>query len=209
MQAMRLAGSDVVLARSHYPNDSICSLSSLLHTAAATFGTLQDLKPSMERGNELDSKDGAAHPNVCASVPQPVMEKQSTGEPLHVNAEAGLRATTGSEVPPVADHENTSRDRSVHDVKEIMVAENVLSLQGIVIASECAPKGSAAPAQIEDSGHPQVSGTPLPVDVRAECQSTGKEDRGEIGATVFTWRKPEEAAALLRAVCGGWGAVES
>ena len=85
--------------------------------------------------------------------PTTSLERQVNGEPLQVNAEAGLRPTTGSEVPPVADHENTSRDRSVHDVKEIMVAENVLSLQGIVIASECAPKGSAAPAQIED---PQV-----------------------------------------------------
>lgn len=199
---------DVVLARSHYPNGSECSLSSLLHTAAAAYGNT-DLK-SMQVDYVSDSMGGGAHSSVCGSVPPPAFEKQVIRESMEFSAEAGLGPPADLKISPVADQEIMMRHCSSaeHDAREIMVAENAISLQGSGIASECAPKGLAAPAQIEGSSHPQVSGTPL-VDVRAGCQSKGKEDRGEVSATVFSWRKPEEAAVLLRAVCEGWGAVVS
>ena len=90
---------------------------------------LQPQQPSAHRGSHLwnPSRSEAFHgmgqwigskgrggtfKRVCFG-PTTSLERQVNGEPLQVNAEAGLRPTTGSEVPPVADHEHMLRDRSV------------------------------------------------------------------------------------------------
>lgn len=207
MQVTRLAESDAVLARTHYPDGTECSLSRMLRSAEATFAEPSGPSALLPKCWDAERGDGGTvHcPTVgvssCAEAEgQPASQPGADGPGDVRDSSAGAVAVPNVGIER-ADEQSEAADPLEAAASADASHRNPDSGRAAVQRALDLRKESNRESGLSDHG----ASVECAAAATSACPLGGMRTGREVDATVFPWHKPEQAASLLRSVLQEWG----